>query len=590
MSAYLVVPQALYAGEAVLVFAVCILALLWPAGRVAPLGWFDAAVVWFNRGAVRQALLVAGLAIGLRAALLPVLGPPPPIITDEFSLLLEGQTLALGRLANPTHLLYPFFETLYVSQLPGYASMYFPGRGAHLALGILLTGNAWMGVWLSMVLLALATLWMLRAWVSREMALLGAILVVIRFGVLSGWINSYYGPEVTALGGVLVLGAFPRLMEAERWRDALALGVGLLLLMTTRPFEGLFFSAPFLVVGGWKLTALLRGRNVGAAVRLALPTVLLVGLGAAVMLAYDAATTGHLLLDPYTLNRQNYGYWPPFLFSHPNPPHLHGLPPQLEYYYAHEDKDFELHKQLTGFILYSAEKLKKFLNFYVGPVFVIPLVIGFVRGYKYKILLASVVTLAISFMVNTWPWSQYLAPGFGVFWIYFMLGFEGIRNWTLRGRPSGLVVSRLLPVVAAISLMAPVVGLYEGDQTWEFEPFNHPCCAILKDTARSKIIRQLEAEPGRDLVIYRAALAPKYPYLTVVANEAEIDKSEVVFAYDRGPDNQRLLDYYPDRKVWLVSGVDTDRAIRVTDRAQVLQPLPDYSAYSSPPPLTNPGT
>lgn len=64
---------------------------------------------------------------------------------------------------------------------------------------------------------------MLRAWVSERLALLGGLLMVIRFGVLSGWINSCYGGGLIALGGVLVLGAFPRLMKIPRWRDGIAL-------------------------------------------------------------------------------------------------------------------------------------------------------------------------------------------------------------------------------------------------------------------------------------------------------------------------------------------------------------------------------
>ena len=37
-----------------------------------------------------------------------------------------------GRLANPTHPFWEHFETFYVNQVPAYASMYFPGRGAPL--------------------------------------------------------------------------------------------------------------------------------------------------------------------------------------------------------------------------------------------------------------------------------------------------------------------------------------------------------------------------------------------------------------------------------------------------------------------------
>jgi hypothetical protein len=71
--------------------------------------------------------------------------------------------------------------------------------------------------------------------------------------------------------------------------------------------------------------------------------------------------------------------------------------------------------------------------------------------------------------------------------------------------------------------------------------------------ARFTIQREVSKFPGKQLILVR--YGPRHNFdREWVWNEADIDRSKVVWARDMGTANQELLSYFKDRQVWLVNG------------------------------------
>src|SRR6188768_851222 len=121
-------------------------------------------------------LWVALASLGLSVMLALFTPLPAPQFHDEFSYLLAGDTFAHGRLTNPSHTLWEFFETFQVIQQPTYMSKYPPGQGLVLALGQVLTGEPVVGVWISTALACAALWWALAGFVPRRWATIGAVI------------------------------------------------------------------------------------------------------------------------------------------------------------------------------------------------------------------------------------------------------------------------------------------------------------------------------------------------------------------------------------------------------------------------------
>jgi hypothetical protein len=488
----------------------------------------------------RAAPLAVGLlAMILRLAVLPIEPIPTPTIHDEFSYLLAADTFAHGRLANPTHPLWRHFETMQEEFQPTYASMYPPLQGLVLAAGLVFTGVAFAGMWVAVGVMCAAICWALRGWFPPGWALLGGALAAIRLGIFTYWANSYWGGALAAIGGALLIGALPRFLRSGRARYAAVGAAGAVILVNTRPYEGLVLS---LAVG---LIALISGprRRLTKAVLAAMAIVVPAG---ALMAYYNWRVFGSPATLPYSVNRRTYAVAQVFLFQKPAPaPHY--LHQALHDYYINWELPYFLSARTPGgYVRMMTSKVVKSLQFFIGPVLTLPLLAAFWtwRSRRTRTFLFLLAAMGAAMALVPWYAPHYAAPATVLIWGLLIQGMRALRlRWP------GIV--RAIPVICVVMLVArvamgfshiPFVLTYP--MTWATtgsEPIH-----------RAEVTRQLHSYGGRHLVIvhYR----PDHdPLLEYVFNDADIDASEIVWARDMGEEgNEDLLRYYRDRKVWVL--------------------------------------
>ena len=279
-----------------------------------------------------------------RALLLPFLGIPQPRINDEYSYLLMADTFSHHRLSNPTPPAWPHFETFHVNMTPTYHSKYPVSQGIALAVGEIAFHQPWFGIYLSTALMCGAICWCLQAFVPPGWALLGGLLAVVRMALFSYWMNSYWGGSLAALGGAVALGAVVRLFQpglTNRARSILAcaFAISLLILATSRPYEGFAFSIPLLAYSGYQIVR--SGIGGWTTLRSIVLPVVIVGLaGVTLMGYYNKRTTGNLLLLPHLLNERTYSPLPLFIGQKPKPEMAFRDPVFEKFFRVTQEEDF----------------------------------------------------------------------------------------------------------------------------------------------------------------------------------------------------------------------------------------------------------
>ena len=494
-------------------------------------------------------IAVAGLLpLVARALLLPILPVPKPAIQDEFSYLLASDTFASGRLANPTPALAEHFETPQVLIQPSYASKYPPFSGLVMAVAQKLTGQPWVGVWLSMGVLCAVLCWSLQGWLPAVWALAGSLIAVLHIGIVSYWTESYWGGTCAAIGGALLIGAIPRLVEKPRALIAIAYASGLAILANTRPFEGAVFAA---VCSGYLVFEWVRGRAAVAPMfrRGVLPMALLLIPVAAWMAYYNYRVTGHALELPYVAHDHQYALVEPVLWqTHQRPAPAYSNTFLRDFWQADRDAKLEAHH---GILETRAWDLFMVAGFLIGLPLAACMLLVLRPLCCDPIARTALVLGALGYIgpaLDTRVFPHYAAAETVLAYILAACTLRALRNaW------AGVDGAYLMWGAIVIFALPTGLGL--------LTPANRGLIGSTEflNAQHAAIEEQLAKQPGEQLVLVHygptavAAVKTHRIYQELVYNHADIDGSKIVWARSLGAEKDaELIRHYPNRDVWMV--------------------------------------
>jgi hypothetical protein len=527
------------------------------------------------RDRIAAVVLVGVLALAIRAAILPIQPIPEPVVHDEFGYLLAADTYTEGRLTNPPHPLWQHFETFSIIQKPTYQCFAQPAQGMLLAMGKLLFGHPFWGVWLGTGLMCAFITWMLQGWMPEQWAFLGGVIAIFRLGTFSYWANSYWGGAAGALGGALVIGSWPRIRASQRLRDVLLMATGLAILANSRPYEGLVFSLPvaaamFIWIFNKKAPPL-----TVSMCHIVVPiciVLLLAGLG---MCYYFWRVTGSPLRMPYQVERETYAVSPYLLWQHERPvPAYRHL--EFQRMYAEDDvRNFQLARSAKGVFLFATLKAVRIWSFLIGPTLSWPILMMFFVlpfGFSWKQMKPDTRFLMIEFGIffvgllgESYFEPHYAAPITCVLLALVLLTMQKLQKWIPNGRIVGPAMNR---AIVSVCLLTFIVRAVAAERGWNLAISQSPAWHQRgpKSFGRAALVDKLNTLPGKQLVIVH--YTPKHDIFDEwVYNDPDIDSSKIVWARDMGHgEDAKLIDYFKDRQVWtlqadenpprLVSGIE----------------------------------
>jgi hypothetical protein len=188
----------------------------------------------------------------------------------------------------------------------------------------------------------------------------------------------------------------------------------------------------------------------------------------------------------------------------------------------------------------------------LGPALTVPLLFlptMVKRDGRMRVLMIIGGVTLIAVELDAWFYAHYLAPIAG---LLFAVAVQGLRHLRVWQRQRGQLLARVIPaicvVMIAVRLVAQPLGL-QFPPAWPMVWYH----TAEGNIARASMLARLSAMEGKQLAIVRYGPNHNAVMNEWVYNRADIDGAKVVWAREMGEaDNRELLQYFHDRRPWLV--------------------------------------
>ncbi len=280
---------------------------------------------------------------------------------------------------------------------------------------------------------------------------------------------------------------------------------------------------------------------------------LVVAIAGAGLGYYFFKVTGSPFRLPEEVQREPYAMTPIFLWQSPGPVPTYRHKAMRDFYAGWELSIVPEIRSFKGLLWNATKKLISIWIFYFGPALTVPLLFwpAAIRDKKMRGLAIIGGIACIALAIDAWFYPHYAAPLTALLFVLTMQGMRHLRVWQ-RSTHRGLFLSRAIPAICiatiAVRIAAqPVRVFLPPDQppTW--------FSTSEGNTDRERVLAKLSAMDGLQLAIVRYG-----PEHTAVMNEwvynnADIDRSKVVWAREMdAASNLELIRYFSNRHVWLV--------------------------------------